>query len=600
MLNTLTCPSCHASLDLPETLAQPTIKCPYCSTTVIVPEDLRHGGQGPAATADADDVLQEVLQLVQSGQKIEAIKRYREFFRVDLKTAKDSVEALEAGWRGQPTTTVVISPSVPKAAGCAGGIFSLIIFLVVAVVGVGALLFFVVMPSESTVNEAISVISQEVSQVSSFSNVHLNGPELLLPKGDGLRPDVAYTSRDFDEEVMLVNYLEGETGKVLWQSAAFEDELGAQSLYADNQHIYYMSENKLTALNRVNGRTAWQTVLSDRLPYTCADCMLTFGDLLVVQTLDSQLHGLNVATGEAVWDVRLDLSSPRGIWRVGEWTAVPTDNSDSGGGLDLFDPATGNLAQRIEPRCEHPTFPAQEPSFTDPFLIDETDQSVYFIFGFFDPLCIQKWNYASNTQVWNTFIEDGLPPTDGVFTQDANSLYYNSGSRQIMAAAKSDGAVRLLVEDASYTLIPQTTRNNVLLVKAVRSVGSTREELWGVDVSSGGVLWKFVPQADEEIMAGSLDVVHANDPGFWTAQSSLSGVRLLQARQDPARLVLETLGPRDGASSGQKDLPVTASTSSSYWFSLIGWDEDVVWVEIDLSQIWAIDTATGEIVTRIP
>ncbi|MBK8985602.1 MAG: PQQ-binding-like beta-propeller repeat protein [Chloroflexi bacterium] len=557
MLKALNCPSCHASLDLPETLTQPTIKCPYCNTTAIVPEELRHSGKGLAATTDADKILEEVLQLILNDEKIEAIKRYREFFRVDLKTAKDSVEALEMGWSEQAAVGVNINPSVQKSAGCAGGFFVFIALLVLVIGGAGAFLYLMAAPTESTISEAISIISQEVGQGAIVpSNVRLNGPELLLPVGDGRLADVAYTSRDFDEETMWVSYFDGAAGVTRWRSASFADKLGAQSLYADEQYIYYISDNKLTALNRSDGRTVWQTTLSDRLPYTCTNtCILSFGDRLVVQTLDNKLHGLNSATGEVVWDTGLDLSSPRGLWRVGEWTAVLTDNADNGGGLDLFEPANGRLAQRIEPRCDHPNFSDQEPSFTDPILVDETDQSVYFIFGFFNPLCIQKWNYATNTQAWNTFIDKGLPPSDAVFTQDANNLYYNTGDRQVVAAAKSDGAVRPLIEDAAYYLLPQTTRSNVLLVKTIRSVGSRREELWGVDVSSGGALWKFVPQADKEMAVGSLDVVHASSPGYWTAQPSLSGVRLLQARQDPTRLVLETLGLRDGASSGQKSCP---------------------------------------------
>jgi ribosomal protein L7/L12 len=43
------------------------------------------------ANADA-----EIVTCLRSGQKIEAIKRYRELHHVDLKSAKDAVEALEA------------------------------------------------------------------------------------------------------------------------------------------------------------------------------------------------------------------------------------------------------------------------------------------------------------------------------------------------------------------------------------------------------------------------------------------------------------------------------------------------------------------------
>lgn len=593
MLDSLNCPSCHASLDLPENLTQPIVKCPYCSTTVIVPEELRQSQKRAEGSQSYDRGVAEILELIQSGNKIEAIKQYRQLFNVGLKEAKDAVDALEMNMVG---AVYMPSTAVQRGSSCLGGLLALVLILG----AIGAAAFFFLRPSISTISnidEAVSLISESVP--TQLASVVLNGPELLLPVGDGALADVAYTSRDYNQEAMWVNAFSGTAGQAAWQSEPLNDELGNQLLFADDRHVYYVSENKLMALDRADGRTVWQTTLSDRLPYTCGDCILSFGDRLVVQTLDNKLHGLDATTGEEGWAVSLD-SSSGGQMRVGPWTAVLADNPETGGGLDLYDPVTGSLAQRIEPRCPHPNFDPQEPSFTDLLLVDENEQSVYFIFGFFDPICIQKWDYAANTQTWNTFIEQDLPPSDAAFVQDANNLYYNTTDHQLFAAAKSDGTVTMLAQDNGYTLVPQTSRSNVLLVKAIRSVGSSREELWGVDAVNGGVLWKFVPQAEEEMVPGSLDVVYESDEGFWTAQPTLSGVRLLQARPNPPRLVVETLGLQDGASSGQKEISLNVSTSSSYWISLLGWEGDVAWLEADLKQFTAVNTATAEVVLRAP
>ncbi len=593
MLDSFNCPSCHASLDLPENLTQPIVKCPYCSTTVIVPEELRQSQKRPEGSQNYDQGVAEILELIQSGNKIEAIKQYRQLFTVGLKEAKDAVDALEMNMAG---AVYMPSTAVQRGSSCLGGLLALVLVLG----AIGAAAFFFLRPSMSTISsidEAVSLISEGVP--AQLAPVVLNGPELLLPVGDGALADVAYTSRDYSQEAMWVNALTGATGQAAWQSEPLNDELGNQLLFADDRRVYYVSENKLMALDRANGRTVWQTTLSDRLPYTCGDCILSFGDRLVVQTLDNKLHGLDATTGEEGWAVDLN-SSSGGQMRVGEWTAVLADNSDSGTGLDLYDPATGSLAQRIEPRCPHPNFDPQEPSFTDPVLVDDSDQSVYFIFGFFDPMCLQKWDYVANTQTWSAFIEQDLPPTDAAFVQDATTLYYNTTDHQLFAAAKSDGTVTMLAQDDGYTLVPQSALNNVLLVRAIRTVGSSREELWGVDAVNGGVLWKFVPQAEKQIPPGDLDVVHESDSGFWTMQPTLNGVILLQARSKTPRLVVETLGLRDGASSGQKEIPLNVTVESSYWFSLLGWDGDVAWVEADLKQFLAVNAATGEVVVRAP
>jgi DNA-binding beta-propeller fold protein YncE len=104
MTQSFKCPSCGAPLSFAD--AGTTIQCPFCSNSVIVPEELRHRNepQGPAATPFNNILGQaakfaELGQLVRSGNKIGAIKLYRELFGSSLQEAKDAVERLE---RGQP------------------------------------------------------------------------------------------------------------------------------------------------------------------------------------------------------------------------------------------------------------------------------------------------------------------------------------------------------------------------------------------------------------------------------------------------------------------------------------------------------------------
>ncbi len=107
MSQSFTCPNCGAPLDYDGD--DLTVRCPYCSSSVIVPETLRaapaavppHTPSLPVVGMDAllsqAVKLKEVARLIRSGNKIEAIKVYREIFDVGLKEAKEAVEKLEAG-----------------------------------------------------------------------------------------------------------------------------------------------------------------------------------------------------------------------------------------------------------------------------------------------------------------------------------------------------------------------------------------------------------------------------------------------------------------------------------------------------------------------
>jgi 6-bladed beta-propeller len=157
------CPMCAAPLDFPGR-GVVTMRCPYCENSIIVPEELRGGaGVGPGAIESAgsgfapviDQALKvaEVAQLARSGNKIAAIKLYRETFGGGLKEAKEAVERIE---RGEPISFtqarvetahpaehlrqpgLMHGPTVQKS----GGGRCLVYFLILTFVIVGAFLLF--------------------------------------------------------------------------------------------------------------------------------------------------------------------------------------------------------------------------------------------------------------------------------------------------------------------------------------------------------------------------------------------------------------------------------------------------------------------------
>lgn len=95
MTETFQCASCSAPLEFEGT---PIQKCGFCGGTVIVPYELFHRPSFDATslTGVAANVA-EIRRLIASGQKLMAIKLFRETFGVGLREAKDAVEAMERG-----------------------------------------------------------------------------------------------------------------------------------------------------------------------------------------------------------------------------------------------------------------------------------------------------------------------------------------------------------------------------------------------------------------------------------------------------------------------------------------------------------------------
>jgi predicted RNA-binding Zn-ribbon protein involved in translation (DUF1610 family) len=112
-LRVFACPSCGASLSVDEGTAA-TTKCQFCGNTVIVPEEIRGAARSASTGGLATGApLKELGNLVRQGNKIAAIKLYRELFGGGLAEAQAAVDRLSMGqtvqvtYMGMPTTLVV-------------------------------------------------------------------------------------------------------------------------------------------------------------------------------------------------------------------------------------------------------------------------------------------------------------------------------------------------------------------------------------------------------------------------------------------------------------------------------------------------------------
>lgn len=105
MAESFRCPSCSAPLGFE---GKPMQKCRFCGSNVIVPTNViqdsnAFGGAGRLSFDDLSSLkgkalrIGEIQRLIHSGNKIEAVKVFRETFGVGLKEAKDAVDAMERG-----------------------------------------------------------------------------------------------------------------------------------------------------------------------------------------------------------------------------------------------------------------------------------------------------------------------------------------------------------------------------------------------------------------------------------------------------------------------------------------------------------------------
>ena len=173
---------------------------------------------------------------------------------------------------------------------------------------------------------------------------------------------------------------------------------------------------------------------------------------------------------------------------------------------------------------------------------------------------------------------DGAAPV-----ADATSLY-TSNAGQIGVLSLADGTVRALAEDKEYTVRPVAVHDGMLLVAAAPNWDSQRQEIWGIDMQTGERRWQAKLQAHDLREAGST--------GDWDWQLTRQGLAVVQVLRDDARLVVELLDPRTGASALRQEHALEGSSMPMLRNTL--WSDDTAWLQID-SQILAVDLATAQI-----
>jgi sugar lactone lactonase YvrE/DNA-directed RNA polymerase subunit RPC12/RpoP len=115
----LRCPTCSAPIDIPPEHAT-TARCSYCGAGVLLTE---RGGHVRAAATQQHHAtaIADVLRSLRAGDKLSAIRSYREHFGVGLAEARYAVDRLEAGQTpGAPPARPAGSRGVVILAGLVG------------------------------------------------------------------------------------------------------------------------------------------------------------------------------------------------------------------------------------------------------------------------------------------------------------------------------------------------------------------------------------------------------------------------------------------------------------------------------------------------
>lgn len=624
----LTCPTCGAALDYDG--KSTVIRCKYCRNACVVPG---------AAQAASGPALDEIRRLAMNDNTLEAIRRYREAYRVDLKEARQAVEALQAGRLAEPSELARPLPPVES-----GEVVDEIRKLLnagkkadairryreiydvsmararyaVEQVEAGRAIWpvagFPAVPAEAKPSGAKSraaclfalALALFIGGVFAFvlclpggpfvPLLIANGPATLLPAEAGAPSDTVAVFYDPNDEHYLLGRLAGDSGRFAWRSEPLPGSDYARGIAYDARLVFVASGAGLLAYSQADGSLAWQALMPDELNYS-DDNLLVVAGRVITSNVDQSIQAYDAASGALVWNMRL-AGYDRSLRLVGgQLVVIDPLGEDYVYSLIFLDPLDGRELRSLTPTCQEAA--GYSPATIDPdsgFLVDETEDSLYLVYDS-SPGCVQRIDLATGQMAWQTTSEEWFTFSpygfSGLLGQEL--LYFNQGN-ELISVERGTGRLRILVADEDYEFVPLALSGNTLIVRARRTRGSERFELWGVDPGSGEPRWQLDltdagPLDPPDEMAGLVD----GDESAWTWRLADAGLLLVRFEADPHQVVIVTLDPTNGAQLNETTVALRGIVGDFYSIpEILGWQEGLLYAGVD-GNIYAIDVNAGEI-----
>lgn len=237
-------------------------------------------------------------------------------------------------------------------------------------------------------------------------------------------------------------------------------------------------------------------------------------------------------------------------------------------------------------------------------LVDTTQDALYFTLGdFSNQMCLQRWQISTGQPLWSANLPQGFRqdvlltgglyrPEDFNYQVSGRQNFYLSLSQSsadpsiILVLDQATGNQQFILEQLDYQVMPLAEVGDTLFTRGTRIRGTKRDEIWGVNITSGQIVWQHPLQADNLLRLGSSFGVN------WDYHLTSRGLAVIQLLPDPDRVIAQVL-TIDGGVLNES----TSNVGDDFWQSTVWTDEQAFMVIRDL---FAVDLQSGETIREWP
>jgi len=535
---------------------------------------------GPLDAEETSRVMEEVKAMLQEGNKIEALTHYREVNDVSLTQARDVIDQIEAALTGVPVPSRLVILGQPSVRVKRVRQSTAIIVTLAILVLTGGIVVFALTGMGNLFGPRLFA----------------SGPAVLIASDAGNPADVVAMFYNPDADTRLIGMVDGSTGKLRWHASPLGGEGYADGITAGGNLVYVANGPALLAYSMTDGSLTWQSQMPDRLNYGDS-VILVVGDRVITLNADQSLQAYEAATGNLEWSRRL--AGYDRTLRLMEGSLVVLDYKDDTYTYNMIflDPADGREQRIFDPACQVDEFWSATLDPDSGLLYSQVENTLYLVYDS-SYGCIQRLDFTSGQVTWQTKVEESYSFSpygfNGLMTE--SEIMFSNGN-QLLKANKFSGEVSILLENEDYEFLPLGMAGDTLVIRAKRTRGTERFEMWGLNPSTGATVWQIDLQGAAPIdppdeMAGLVD---DTDPGF-TWRLLPVGLILIKFQANPSQMVLDTINPLNGLLVNEQVVQLKLVSGEDYSIpKVIGWQDQVVYLNLD-SNILALDISTGKVV----
>ena len=610
---TFNCPACGSPLSRPPD-GSTTMTCPACSNAIVIPFGMHNASASPDELRTRKKaILLELMRLVGSGKKIEAIKRYRQQFGVGLVEAKTAIDALEEGrgidlpdpvaetipesppFRPYPTRVSSaeplgnpFSPPKPRQRLSCGLLTVIGIVLAISIAAYG-------MMQSSFSIQGILTGSSSSEATRALPNLNpfarppaLLEPAILLPVSDS-PSDIIAEARRYDKDpypTSLVR-ISSANGQVVWETPAFPGkDINLDGLYTDGIRVFLAMDDNLIAYNAPDGKVLWQAKLSDKLNYcnNGKDCVLNYQSVVMILTKDDMLHALDATSGKQLWELRI-ASSSDGMHMYKDMLVIAVEDSKTKRDfIDFLDFKTGEEMMRITPQDYYYSYSP----------LNFGQDSLYFNTN----SVMEKWDLSGSQPklAWHKETDSFSPNEKGFLGKDTFYLMIDHGLNSVNLAS---GESTLFLQNEDYEFTPLSEQGDQLIVLARRTRGTEKFEIWPVNLQTREV-GQTIAMGVGKLYDTNYETISKTDEFVWTWQVYNDVFYIVKFMVSPSQVSIDSYNLKTWAKTATQTLPLSKIGQDSYGLrSVIGWQRRYLFTLLE-TESYALDIEKGKWILTPP